>query len=315
MRGTIAITDFGWYERLRALPGLEEVNFWKPSAARRFNAPEFSPFLFKLRAPHNTICGYAFFARYSVLPDWFAWETFAEANGTATFRELRARILTIRERIKFHGDLAAPEIGCILLVQPVFFPPGAWVAPPGDWPVRAQSYIGYDLAAGEGRRVWADCLTRTEDMRRPTAPRPGVIDLSPSLTPRYGSPIAVRPRLGQGTFRVAVTDAYGRACAVTQEHSLPALEAVHIRSYAEEGPHAVANGLLLRADFHRLFDQGYLTVSPDHYLEVSRRLREDFANGHSYYPFHGKELSRPSRRSDWPDEGFLAWHREERYLG
>ena len=86
IRGTIAITDHGWYERLRALPA-QEVNFWKPSAARRFQAPEFSPFLFKLRAPHHAICGYAFFARYSVLPDWFAWETFGEANGTATFKE------------------------------------------------------------------------------------------------------------------------------------------------------------------------------------------------------------------------------------
>ena len=282
---------------------------------RRFNAPEFSPFLFKLRAPHHAICGYAFFARYSVLPDWFAWETFAEANGTATSKELRARIVAIRERIRFQGDVGAPEIGCVLLVQPVFFPPDAWVAPLSDWPVRAQSYIGYDLAAGEGRRVWADCLARTEEMRRTTAPRDAVFPPSPSITPRYGPAIEVRPRLGQGTFRVAVTDAYGRACAVTREHSLPALEAVHIQAYAEEGPHAVANGLLLRADFHRLFDQGYLTVSPDHRLEVSRRLRADFANGHSYYPFHGKDLSLPATRSDWPDQTFLAWHREKRYLG
>jgi hypothetical protein len=101
MRGTIAITDYGWYERLRALSGLEQANFWKSSAARRLHAPEFSPFLFKLRAPHHAICGYAFFAPYSVLPDWFAWETFGEPNGTASFKVLRARIVTIRERIKF----------------------------------------------------------------------------------------------------------------------------------------------------------------------------------------------------------------------
>ena len=89
----------------------------------------------------------------------------------------------------------------------------------------------------------------------------------------------VRPRLGQGTFRVAVTDAYSRACAVTGEHSLPVLEAAHIRPYALTGPHDINNGLLLRADLHRLFDLGYLTVTPDHALHVSERLKADYDNG------------------------------------
>lgn len=76
---------------------------------------------------------------------------------------------------------------------------------------------------------------------------------------RYGKPIEIRPRLGQGGFRLAVTDAYGRACAVTQEHSLPVLEAAHIRPCGNGGAHEVQNGLLLRSDLHRLFDRGYVT--------------------------------------------------------
>jgi hypothetical protein len=52
---------------------------------------------------------------------------------------------------------------------------------------------------------------------------------------RYGAPVLVPPRLGQGAFRVAVTDAYGRSCAVTREHSLPVLEAAHIQPYALGG--------------------------------------------------------------------------------
>lgn len=81
MMGTVAVTDFGWYSHLRSHPELAEVNFWKPSAARAFTAVEFSPFLFKLKAPHNAICGYAWFARYSALPDWLAWQTFGLGNG------------------------------------------------------------------------------------------------------------------------------------------------------------------------------------------------------------------------------------------
>jgi putative restriction endonuclease len=314
MRGTVAITDYGWYRTLKALPALEEVNFWKPSTYRSFRAPEFSPFFFKLRAPHNAICGYAFFARYSVLPDWLAWETFAEGNGTATFRELRDRILAIRDRIRFRGETGTPEIGCILLVQPTFFDEADWVRPPADWPVRTQSYIGYDLAVGEGARVYADCLARGTGPR-PLSQRRTREQVAAPAAPRYGAAGLVAPRLGQGTFRIAVTDAYGRACAVTEEHSLPALEAAHIRSYTEDGPHLVGNGLLLRADFHNLFDRGYLTVTADHRLEVSNRLRAEFENGRSYYPYHGKPIRLPARPADHPAAEFLEWHRTSRYLG
>ena len=57
-----------------------------------------------------------------------------------------------------------------------------------------------------------------------------------------------------------------------------------------------------------------MTVSPDFRLEVGRRLREDFANGRSYYPLQGRELGLPTSPSDRPDARFLAWHREYRYL-
>jgi putative restriction endonuclease len=123
----------------------------------------------------------------------------------------------------------------------------------------------------------------------------------------------VRPRLGQGTFRVAVMDAYGRTCAVTGEHSLPALEAAHIRAYTSAGPHEVKNGLLLRADFHRLFDQGYVTVSSDYRLQVSPRLKLDYQNGRSYYPFDGKPIRVPDDEPCRPDREYLAWHRESVY--
>jgi putative restriction endonuclease len=121
-------------------------------------------------------------------------------------------------------------------------------------------------------------------------------------------------RLGQGIFRVAVTEAYGRACAVTREHSLPALEAAHIKPFAAEGPHTVNNGLLLRSDLHRLFDRGYVTVTPDYRLEVSRLLKEHFQNGKSYYPLHGRGLELPMVARQRPDQELLRWHNEHRFM-
>jgi putative restriction endonuclease len=132
--------------------------------------------------------------------------------------------------------------------------------------------------------------------------------LSVERGPRYGEPRLVQPRLGQATFRIEVLDAYGRGCAVTDEHSLPALEASHIRPYAHEEPHEIRNGLLLRADLHRLFDTGYATVTPGLRLEISARLCEDYQNGRSYYPLQGARLKVPTAAVHRPDKAFLEWH-------
>ncbi len=127
--------------------------------------------------------------------------------------------------------------------------------------------------------------------------------------------ILIRPRLGQGTFRIAVSDAYGRACAITGEHSLPALEAAHIRPYSAGGDHRVSNGLLLRSDVHRLFDRGYVTVTPDLEFRVGERLRDDWQNGRTYYPLHGRKIEVPAESTERPDLEQLEWHRDRIFLG
>jgi len=312
LKGTIAITDGDWYQFLSARPQLTEVNFWKPSARRRFRAEPFSPFLFKLKAPDNAICGFAHFAQYSRLPDWLAWETFDEGNGCASLEIMRARIREIRARIRYDEATGSDEIGCIQLVQPVWFPRSAWVPQPADWPPRTQTSILYDFSLGEGRRVWEACLASAS---RASEHDPRQIRDLPDETPRYGTPQLVAPRLGQKTFRVAVLEAYSRACCITGEHSLPALEASHIRPYRDEGPHEVSNGLLLRADLHRLFDTGYITVTPELRLHVGNRLREDFSNGRSYYPLHGSQVQVPTAAASRPSLASLRWHSEHKFLG
>jgi len=71
----------------------------------------------------------------------------------------------------------------------------------------------------------------------------------------------------------------------------------------------------LRADLHRLFDQGYVTVTPELRLEVSDRLRQDYSNGRSYYPLHGRVLRLPPNPHERPSGHFLRWHNERVFLG
>ena len=107
-----------------------------------------------------------------------------------------------------------------------------------------------------------------------------------------------------------------RRCAITGERTLPVLEAAHIKPYSEEGPHLVSNGLLLRSDLHILFDDGYLTVTEDLRVEVSKRIKEEFENGREYYQYRGKGLSEiPSLSNERPDSEFLRWHNEHVFLG
>lgn len=313
MQGTVSPTDFGWYEFLfQQRPA--EANFWKPSARRGLRADPFSPFFFKLKAPHNAICGFGFFTRYTHLPDWLAWECFGAGNGVPSLEALRERLATIRERIRYRESAGTGDIGCVLIASPVFFPRDAWIPQPVDWPPRSLTPVHYDLTRGEGQRIWQACQERAIEFAPAVIAEPESAVVS-ETGPRYGAPREIRPRLGQGTFRVLVTDAYGRACAVTQEHSLPALEAAHIRSYARDGPHDVRNGLLFRADLHRLFDLGYVTVTLDRRLEVGRRLRDDYSNGRSYYPLHGKELRLPAKSAERPAPEFIRWHNEHVYRG
>lgn len=312
MEGTVAVTDYGWYRFLSGR-NLPEVNFWTPSDRRAVNAPPFSPFFFKLKVPRNAVCGFGYFVRWVSLPEWLAWDWFREANGCGSLEEMRERIGAIRRRIRYDEAGSLNNIGCVVVTEPTFFRPDEWIPQPADWHPRIVNYKRYDLTRGEGRRLWEACQERTAFMPE-AAGHKRIAAPAPALR-RYGTPQMVSPRLGQGAFRVVVAEAYGRACAVTGEHSLPALEAAHIRSYAKEGPHEVQNGILLRADLHRLFDRGYLTITPDHRLEVSKRLRRDYSNGHSYYPLHGAELQMPHTNDERPAVEYIRWHNEHVYLG
>ncbi|HQU81610.1 MAG TPA: HNH endonuclease signature motif containing protein [Pyrinomonadaceae bacterium] len=55
-------------------------------------------------------------------------------------------------------------------------------------------------------------------------------------------------------------DAYERKCAITGCNIEEILEAAHIIPYKGSHTNKLANGILLRADLHTLFDLGLITV-------------------------------------------------------
>jgi putative restriction endonuclease len=78
-----------------------------------------------------------------------------------------------------------------------------WIQGPNDWSFNLPSGKYYDTTNGEGKRIFTESMEQV-------------------------------PK--QDSFRSAVEQAY-QQCAVTKEHSIPALEAAHIKPYSLGGFH------------------------------------------------------------------------------
>lgn len=305
MRAFVGITDYAWYQSL-AGRGYDEVNFWKPGGNVNFKA--LTPgelFLFKLHAPYNAIVGGGFFVRFSLLPSFLAWEAFGTKNGTETFGQLETRIAKYR---KSQGP--NPQIGCIILNSPFFFSDSDWIAAPPNWGKSIVQGKTYDDTTQEGA-----ALLEAVHQRLGGLYGYGHHESDSASNVREGQYLATY-RIGQGTFRVLVTEAYNRRCAISGEKTLPVLDAAHIVPFSEEGSYSVKNGLLLRTDIHTLYDKGYLTVTPDYHVEVSNRLKSEYGNGKIYYAYHGLQLPNlPLEEQERPSPTFLAWHTKHVYKG
>ena len=235
MRYWVGLTDRRRYEFLAAQAPLDEVNFWTPSGKKPVDLMG-SPFLFKLHKPDGgRIVGGGHYYHFTRLPARMAWDAFGAKNGAPTFEALVAQLQRRRAGLDAEADL----IGCVALVEPFFLPIELWVEPPVDWPSSVEVGKTYDSTTGSGAALW-------ERVQLALAASPATAQSAirePAMAgQRYGSPIMVSPRLGQGTFRAKVIDAYERRCVITNARTLPVLQAAHIKPYAVSGPHAPENG-------------------------------------------------------------------------
>lgn len=301
IKAYVGVTDRQWFELLRSQPSLDEANFWQPSGGRHFQAIRAGElFLFKLHSPDDFIVGGGIFAHFSLLPISLAWEAFQVGNGARDLLEMRTRVEKYRRvQPSAHEDYT---IGCILLEQPFFLPREQWIPIPRDWSPNIVQGKTYDLTTEPGQTLWKELQAKRSASVTSLVVR--------EAEDSFGEPVLMLPRLGQGAFRILVTDGYERRCAFTGERTLPALDAAHIRPFSEIKEHRLDNGLLLRKDLHALFDRGYMTVTPKLQIEVSKRIKEEFYNGREYYRLHGQEMRPPAARHMYPSNEALVWHNE-----
>jgi len=309
MKFWVGVTDWEWFRKLSSIEQIEEVNFWQPSSNLAFRALQPGQlFLFKLHSPRDYIVGGGIFSRWVRSPISYVWRAFGTKNGADTEEEMRRIIEKYRTgQSHLQKDY---EIGCILLQEPFFFEESKWIPLP-YWKKETVRGRAYDVETKEGREIWDKLNERLQSSESEI--KKAYVVREPE--PKYGSPQVVMPRLGQGSFRVLVADSYKRHCAITNSPVLHVLEAAHIKPFTDGGPQSVNNGILLRQDFHTLFDRGYVTVNTRYTLEVSKRIKQEFDNGREYYDLHGRQINLPPRKEYYPDPRLLEWHNENIYKG
>lgn len=329
MRIVVGVTDNRWAAFLRDHPTITEVNFWQPSPHGFRALPEGGPFLFKTKRPDSyrgiDIPGYAlvgggFFEEYYRMPVSEAWSLWGTGNGVSSETELLQRVHAYRPRKNAQRD-PDPEIGCIVLRNVFFAERGDELPQPPNWSQNNVTLEGYEIMGRERKSDSEYVLQAFQllqigarvDFRWDADLRQVDLDWR---GPKYGEPVLVHPRMGQGHFRRAVEEAYDFRCAVTGSKTYPSLEAAHILDYAHESSiHAVSNALLLRSDVHALYDRGYLGIDPDLRLRVSPQLREHGWNGVEFYEQEsaGFKIRVPDDERLRPRREALEWHFTNRF--
>ncbi len=109
------------------------------------------------------------------------------------------------------------------------------------------------------------------------------------ITDSYGYQ-SFRGRIGQNKFRKDLIDLHSKGdivnCMVTGSEIEELIEAAHIVPYNETQDHSLSNGLLLRADIHKLFDNNLLEINhTDLSISLSSKLEKS-----EYTQLQGKTL-------------------------
>jgi len=113
-------------------------------------------------------------------------------------------------------------------------------------------------------------------------------------------------RVKQDKFRDDINRIYSEKCAITNESVKGVLESAHIQGYINEHSHHEQNGMLLRVDFHRLFDRGLIAINDNYEIMVSPKVESSY-----YQHFNGKKITLPRNTYYHPSKEALKYHRDK----
>jgi HNH endonuclease len=111
----------------------------------------------------------------------------------------------------------------------------------------------------------------------------------------------IKERKGQENFKKRLMTVYNNRCAISGCAVEASLDAAHLVSHSGKGSYELSNGLLLRADLHKLLDRRLLKIDPlKQIVAISPEIKDK-----EYRSFDGKGLYRPRNEKDWPSSKAL----------
>jgi len=329
-------TDNDWFNLLRNSNYSGLVNFWTPTDWKIASLTEGDYWYFVLKGSEpRKIGGGGRFVQYKVMKASEAWATYGLGNGSSSYTEMVKRLNGYRQKRALNSNLSQdPVIGCIILDNCIFLPDQQQkgsLAFGLDFPrqiVKYKTFHNPPLLLNRGSAELTP-FTQPIKAKEPLVTSPGhkaalkgikiieqQLENSGEFDPKNDTDARERvtasivKRRGQPAFRQALMVAYSGKCAISGCDAREALEAAHIIPYMGEQTNAVQNGLLLRADFHTLFDLGLIAISP---IDLRIILHSSLKDGHYSY-LSGKMISVPNNKDYWPSTTALKMHIENSKL-
>ncbi len=290
-------TDPGWIEVLRTHNIHDNVNFWRKDK-RKLHLPEGSRFYFKLRGSRS-VAGTAVVRGQVEMAIREAWERFGIRNGVTSYETLRSKAVDVLE---VTGD----TLNCLVLDEVEILDPGAY------------PQLSPDFVATQNPKDFLEgSLPDIESAFSATVPfglsdiesklaSDGAFDPASVKAARESNLRAIVMRRGQAEFRRILMDAYNLECAVTGTAVSPILEAAHIYPYDGPETNVLQNGILLRADWHTLFDLGFWSLDDDYRIIVAPGV-----TAVEYRKYHNTPVRLPNVASHRPSLKAVKWHRSK----
>lgn len=124
---------------------------------------------------------------------------------------------------------------------------------------------------------------------------------------------AIKTRVNQSFFRSTILSSYNSTCCITGLTIPDFLVASHIVPWAmnEKARLNPRNGLCLNAIHDRAFDRGFITITADYTIKVSKCLLDlshEVAVNDFFIKHDNQRIHLPDRFL--PDQSFLAFHAE-----
>ncbi|CCW32814.1 phosphorothioated DNA-binding restriction endonuclease [Xenorhabdus nematophila] len=115
-------------------------------------------------------------------------------------------------------------------------------------------------------------------------------------------------------FRQQILRAYNYECAICgynlrHDDTPVGLEAAHIKWKQYGGPCTINNGLALCSLHHSAFDMGSIGIDSNMNLLVSESINGGSMVKQLFWNFAKKQIHLPQNKGYYPQEGFIAWHR------